>query len=83
MTISKDGFEMSGNATLKIMNPFNSAIESAIIYTDFVFSASAKMIDGNKITGFANDLSLNVTGLRPLFDSQETVHTISTKMKGV
>lgn len=65
------------------MNPLNSDLESVIIYTDFDFSASAKMDGGNKITGYANDLSLNVTDLKPLFDSQETVESISTKMKGV
>ena len=65
------------------MNPLNNLLESAIIFTDFDFSASAKMSDGNKITGLANDLKLNVTGLKPLFDSQETVETISAKMEGV
>ena len=66
-TINKDGFAVSGNATLKIMNPFNSALEAAIIYTDFDFSASAKMEAGSKITGLANSLNLNVVGLKPLF----------------
>jgi hypothetical protein len=67
LTISKDGFAVSGNATLKIMNPLNSALEAAIIYTDFDFSASAQMEAGNKIIGLANGLSLKVTGLKPLF----------------
>ena len=40
ITISKDGIAVSGNATLKIMNPLNSEIVSAIIYTDFDFSGS-------------------------------------------
>lgn len=40
ITITKDGIEVSGNATLKIMNPLNSELVSAIIYTNFDFSGS-------------------------------------------
>jgi hypothetical protein len=82
MTINKEGFAVTGSATLRIMNPINSALEAAIIYTDFDFSAKAKMEAGNKITGLLNGLTLTVTGLKPLFESEETIDTISAKMKG-
>lgn len=83
MTISKDGFNCSGNATFKVMNPLNSDLVSAVIYTEFHFSGSARMDTGYRITGTAKDLNLTVTDLRPLFTSSETVHSISTKIKGV
>ena len=83
ITISKDGIAVSGNATLKIMNPLNSEIVSAIIYTDFDFSGSIQMESGYNVTGIVNNLNLSVTDLRPLFDSSETVHSIKNKMKGV
>ena len=38
---------------------------------------------GYNVTGIAKSLNLNVTDLRPLFDSTETVHSIKNKMKGV
>lgn len=38
---------------------------------------------GYNVTGMAKELSLNVTDLRPLFDSSETVHSMKNKIKGV
>jgi hypothetical protein len=65
------------------MNPLKPEIVAATIFCDFTSSLTAHIEPGMKLTGKLDKLSLTVTKVKPLFDSQETVGSMSGKIEAL
>jgi len=69
LRISESGTQVSGNATIKIMNPLNEELVAATIFCEFTSSLSAQIQSGLNLTGDLSELTLTVTDVKPLFAS--------------
>lgn len=75
--ISESGTKLSGNASLKIMNPLNTRIVTAIINITFASELKVGLTSGFNLTGSVEHLQMNVTGFRAFFRTQENAQSLA------
>lgn len=80
ITISEEGEKLIGNATMKIMNPLNRKFKSAVINATYEAVLNLAMNSDFKISGSIEKISMNVTGFRAFFKTEEILKTLEKNL---
>ena len=83
VSLRKSGSQLKGELMLKIMNPLNPRIKSAIMNLTYDVNLKLSMDKQFKISGSLEDITMDVTSSRAYFKSEEDVESLTKKMKGV
>ena len=70
---------MSGNAKMIIMNPLRRNLKSALINITYDATLHLTMNSDFNISGSIKNISMNVTGFRAFFKTEETLATLTKK----
>lgn len=83
VSILADATRLQGSVNVKIKNPLNPKIRSAILNVSYDATVQLEINNNFNFSGTVKDIDMNVTGFRAYFKSQENTETLTHKMKVV